>query len=202
MQFNDYSVVFALYQTRGPLYSSFDYDEQNTRLRRTNINYDKESGMYMSVTVPFRYKIWSSTNVMNVIRSTIEDKSASTRKTRPFVYFNSTNEFRLPQNFVFTLSGWAVTKSYSGAYERSALYAVDTSLTKTIFKNLVCTIRYSDMFGTINSDESFSINDVAANGRFYDNVREFSVGLKYSFGKLKTSIYKNREVDESADRVR
>lgn len=201
-QLKDYSLAVTLYQARGAIYSNFDYDDQLIRLRRTDINYDMESGVYTSLTVPFRYKIWSSTNVLNLIRTTIKDDSALTGKTRPFMYFNSTNEFRLPKNFVFTLSGWVVSKSYQGAYERNSLYAIDTALTKTLFKNLVCTIRYSDMFGTMNSDEKFAINDVAANGRFYDNVREFSVGLKYSFGKLKNSIYKNREVDENTNRVR
>jgi hypothetical protein len=201
-QLKDYSLAVTLYQARGAIYSNFDYDDQLTRLRRTDINYDMESGVYTSLTVPFRYKIWSSTNVLNLIRTTIKDDSAVTGKTRPFMYFNSTNEFRLPKNFVFTLSGWVVSKSYQGAYERNSLYAIDTALTKTLFKNLACTIRYSDMFGTMNSDEKFAINDVAANGRFYDNVREFSVGLKYSFGKLKNSIYKNRDVDENTNRVR
>jgi hypothetical protein len=118
------------------------------------------------------------------------------------MYFYSSNEFKLPANFTFTVSGWAVTRSYQGAFERNALFSVDTSLSKKIYKNLNCNVRFSNMFGSINAKEAFAIHDVAANGIFYDNSREFSVGVKYSLGKLKETRFKNKDVDESGNRVK
>jgi hypothetical protein len=58
------------------------------------------------------------------------------------------------------------------------------------------------MFKSVNSRQSFTVNDVAASGIFYDNSREISLGVKYAFGGLKESRYKNRDVDEFGDRIK
>jgi len=202
-QFREYSVVLSLYQTRGPVYDYFDYNSDRGILRRTEINYDREYGAQLTFNVPFRYRIWTSTNVMNAVLNTIRDSNAVAGKSRPFLYCYSSNEFRLPKNFTFSLSGWAMTKSYQGVYERNALFAVDTAITKTFFKNLNCSVRFNNMFRSLNNNtQKFAINDVAANGVFYDNTREFSVAVKYSMGKLKESRYQNKDVDENGSRVR
>ena len=202
-QYNNYSLAMSVYRTRGAVYSNFIYNENDGILRRSELNYDKEYGTQLTLTIPFKYKIWSSTNVMTAMLRTVKDPQAVSSKVRPFVYYYSNNEFKLPRQFVFTLSGWAVTKQYSGAIERSALFAVDTSLTKTFFKNLNCSIRFTDMFRSLNNNgEKFSVNDVAANGVFSDNRREFAIALKYPIGVLKESRYQNRDIDEQGGRVK
>lgn len=200
-QYKKYALTVALYQVRGPIYTDFNFDEQQTVLNRTEKNYDSERSIYVSATIPFRYRIWSSTNVMNLILKSIKDDQSVTGKSRPFVYYNSVNEFAFPHHFTFTISGWAVSKSQQGVISNNALFAVDTSLTKKI-NNLTCTLRFNNMFRSINGRESFTVNDVAASGIYHDNSREISLGVKYSIGKLKESRYKNREVDESGNRIR
>lgn len=200
LQYRNYSFTASYFADKGQANSSFIYDAQRGVLRRTEINFDRESGIFVGSTIPFKYKLWSSTNVMNFIYSSIKDSSALKGKSRPFVYVSTSNEFSLPHQFVFTTSAWAVTKSYRGVFERNALFAVDTSLSKK-FNKFTCTLRVDDMFASVNAKESFSVNDVAANGIFYDNSREFSLSLKYTFGKLKESTFKSRDVDENSRRV-
>jgi hypothetical protein len=149
----------------------FSYDEKNyaayTQLSGKRKKNSYSAGLRME-----------NTNVMTAMLNTIKDSAAVTGKSKPFVYFYSSNEFRLPKKYTFTVSGWAITKSYQGAFERNALFAVDTSVTKTLFKNLNCSVRFNNMFRSVNREEKFAINDVAANGIYHDNSREFSIALK------------------------
>lgn len=201
-QYKDYSVALSLYQTRGAVYSGFNFNEQNMILRRSELNYESESGVYLSFNIPFKYKIWSSTNILNIIQTAVRDSQAVQMKTKPYVYFYSSNELRLPKKFVFTLSGWAVTKNQAGAIERNGIFSVDSSLTKTIGKNLSCTLRVTDMFASMNSKEIFAVNAVMANGMYYDRLQEVSLGFKYSLGRLKESAFKNKDVDENTNRIK
>ncbi len=201
-QLKDYSLALSVYQIKGPAYSNFSYNEQENLLRRSEINYESEKGVSATLTVPFKCGIWNSTNMMNLVYSSLKDSIALSGKSRPYVYVYSSNEIRLPKNFVFTVAGWATTKKQMGALEQGGLFSVDTAVTKTFGKNLSCTVRFSDMFGSMDSREKFAVNRVAANGIYYDRFREVSIGLKYSMGRLKETTFKNREVDESTDRIR
>jgi hypothetical protein len=200
-QYRNYQFNLGAYIHKGAVNSDFVFNEQTGILRRSELNYEQESGVFISATVPFRYRIWSSTTVMNLIASRIRDKSAVTGKSRPFVYMTTTHEFSLPGQLVIAASAWGVTKSFQGAFVRSALFAVDTSITKK-FDRFTCSLRIDDVFASVNPAERFSINHVAANGKFYDNGREFSATVKYAFGRLKESTFRNRDVDENSRRVR
>jgi hypothetical protein len=200
-QYRNYKLEASVFHHKGAVNSNFTFDDQRGILRRTELNYERESGVFVGATVPFRVGRWSSTNVVNFIYLNLYDRSAVTGRARPFVYANSSNEFTLPANFTITASAWAVTKSSQGVFERNALFAVDTSVSKKI-NRFTCSFRIDDVFASINAKEQFTINDVAAAGKFYDNIREFSLSVKYSFGRLKESTFRNRDVDDNGNRVR
>jgi hypothetical protein len=200
-QYKKYAMDVVLYQTRGPVYTSFSFDDRSSVLTRTETNFDIEKGIYVNFTVPFKYKIWSSANVLTAMLKTARDSAAITNASRPFAYYYSANEFLLPHHFVLNVTGWAVTSSDQGVLHNNGLFSVDTSLSKKINK-LTWTLRFNNMFKSINSKESFTVNDVAASGIFYDNSRNVSLGVKYAFGGLKESKYNNHEIDESSNRIR
>ena len=199
-QRQQWSVALSLYQVRGPVYSYFDYDDNDSKLRRTDINYDYESGVNLSVAIPFKAGIWTSTNVLNGFLSSVRDAAAQQGAARPYFYFHSSNQFNLPHDFVFTLTGWAVTKSQLGAIERSGLYSVDSSVTRK-FKKFSCSARFNNMFRSIVPGEQFAINEVAANGFYRDNSRAFALSFSYSIGKLREARFTNKDVDENLNRV-
>ncbi|MBL7735844.1 MAG: TonB-dependent receptor family protein [Chitinophagaceae bacterium] len=201
-QLKDYSLALSIYRIKGPAYSTFSYNERENLLRRSEMNYESEAGVYATLTAPFKYRIWNSTNVVNLVYSSLKDPVALSGKPRPYVYIYSSNEIRLPKRYVFTVAGWAITKKQIGALEQGGLFSVDTSLTKTFGKNLSCTLRVTDMFASMDSREALAVNRVVANGIYYDRLQEVSVGLKYSLGKLKETAFKNKDVDESVDRIR
>jgi hypothetical protein len=143
LQYRKFGFDAGVYINKGSVNSNFVYDIGRGVLRRTDLNYEKESGLFFNTTIPFKIKRWSSTNTINFIYNVITDPVAITGKSRPFLYLNSSNEFSLPRNFVLTATGWAVTKSYQGVFERNALFAIDTSLTKKLGK-FTCTLRVDD----------------------------------------------------------
>lgn len=200
-QYRKYALDVVLYQTHGPAYDGFNFDEQTSVLTRIEKNFDVEQGVYINATVPFKYKIWSSANVLSAMLKTVRDADAVIGRSRPFVYCYSANDFSLPYHFLLNVTGWAVTSSDEGVMHNSGLFSVDTSLSKKI-NNFTWTLRFNNMFKSVSSRQSFTVNDVAASGVFYDNSREVSLGVKYAFGGLKESRYKNREVDEFGNRIR
>jgi len=79
---------------------------------------------------------------------------------------------------------------------------MDFAVSKKLFKNLDCTISYNDIFRQIKYREYFTINGVSAKGIYYTDANLVSFSLKYTFGKIKNSEYKEKTVDENSGRIR
>ena len=62
-------------------------------------------------------------------------------------------------------------------------------------------VSFNDMFRTMGAQEAFIINNIQSVGYYYEDVREFTVSLRYSFGKLKDPKYKSKEVNDNSNRV-
>lgn len=200
-QWKDKSVSISCYRRKDPLYASFSYDAATTLLTRTDINYNAETGAMLDIIVPLQYGIWNATNEATVILNRISDGEATMGKTRPFLYLYSNNQFKLPGKMTFSLSGWCLTKRYEGAFERNALLQVDTSLTKTFVGKLNCTVSWNDVFRTLNAKEAFTLSDISSKGIYYDNARDFSIAVRYSFGATRESKYRNKNVDANLNRL-
>jgi hypothetical protein len=190
------------YRQKDPVYYGIEYNDQENKLKMINKNFELESGIYLSITLPFKYKIWNSTNVLSTTVNRIKDPSAILNKSKPYFYVYSNNQFKLPKDYAFVISGWGLSKRYEGIFERSALFAVDLGVSKTFYKKLNCTLNFNDIFKSLNAEEKFTINNIKSNGIYYEDVREFSISLKYSFGIIKDSKYKSKEVNENADRIK
>lgn len=201
-QWKDKSVNLTCYRRSDPIYASFVYDNSKTLLTRTDINYRAEKGLMLDATVPLQYGIWTSTNTAIVTVNSISDKAAIMGKTRPYLYFYSNNQLKLPENVTFSLSGWALTKRYEGVYERNALMQVDTSLTKAFPASRIhCTLSWNDIFRTLNTREEFTLNNIKSRGFYYEDVREFSIAVRYAFGATRESKYRNKNVDGNLNRL-
>ena len=116
------------------------------------------------------------------------------------MYAYSNHQFKLPKDFTLSFTAWGLTKRNVGAFERNALFSFDTSLSKSFYKTLNCTLSFNNIFKTLADKESFTINNIASNGVYYD-TRDVSLLIKYSFGKIKNSTFKNKAVDENTNRI-
>jgi len=200
IQYKNSSLQASCYKQEGPIYSDFVYNTSSSILRRTDKNFKREVGASIALTVPVKYKVWTSTNCITAGISKVEDESSLDRESTPYIYLFSNNQIKLPYDMVWSVNAWGVTKRNEGVYERNGLYAVDTSLSKTFFKKLSCTMSANNIFKSLSSKEQFVINDISSKGTYYD-VRDYSVAIKYSFGKSKPSNHNIKNVDEHVNRI-
>jgi hypothetical protein len=200
-QFKSYAIGMTYFKMKGPVYANFVYDPQIIKLTRTDLNYKKENGVSVDLTIPVNYKIWTSQNQLYGIYSKVTDPAAVVGKAKPYLYFYSGNQFKLPKNTAVSLSGWWITKRNDGIFERNAMYSVDVNFTKTFKNGLSCAVGVNDIFQSMNTREKFTVNGVGASGLYRDGARELLLVVRYSFGTIKDSKYKSKDVDESINRI-
>lgn len=201
-QYHDKSIKLTLYQNKNPVYQDFVFDNQNNVLTFTEKNFQKESGFNIELTLPFTYKFWTNTNSLVFTKNKIEDEKALFNSSKPYLYYYSNNTFKLPKDFTFVLSFWGATKQKEGVFERNAKLIFDMSLAKSFGKNWNCTLSYNDIFKNTIYTERFTINDIGSRARYLVDANEVSITLRYSFGKIKESEFKEKTVNENESRIR
>jgi hypothetical protein len=200
--YKDKTVKMSYSKIVNPVYYSSSYDANQNLLFFKTTNFEKETSLNLEFTIPFQYKFWTTTNTLNFALSKIEDKQAFVSDVKPYLYYYSNHLFHLPKEIEISLTGWGLTRQQQGVFERSALFTVDFAISKTIFKNLDCTISYNDIFGQMKFHENFAINNISAKGIYYTDSNLVSFSIKYSFGKIKETEFKEKSIDENSSRIR
>ncbi|VXB98147.1 TonB-dependent receptor [Flavobacterium sp. 9R] len=202
-QYKDKSVKLSYYKNTDPVYSSFTFDNENNILIFKETNFDKESGFNLEFTLPFTYKIWTSTNSLSFILNKIEDDSAQFMTSKPYLYYYSSNEFKLPKGYVISVSAWGSTEQKEGVFERKAISIImGLAVSKTFFTNWNCILSYNDILSNTIYAEKFTINDISSKARYLVDAHEFSIAVKYSFGKIKSAEFKEKNIDDNSNRIR
>ncbi len=201
LQVKNSSIGLTYYKVDDPVYYAIDYNEEIRTLRMINTNYTSESGLNLNLTIPYKTKIWTSTNSFTGILNKVKDPAAVIDKAKPYLYLYSNNEFKLPAGYTLMISGWGTTKRDEGIFKRNAMYAIDTAVSKKFFKNLSTTLSFNSILSTQEAKENFIVNNIVSKGVYFADVREISLSLKYAFGNIKDSRYKNKEVNENLNRI-
>nr|WP_314897959.1 outer membrane beta-barrel protein [uncultured Flavobacterium sp.] len=201
-QYKDKSVKVSYNKISNPVYYGSSYDASQNVLTFKTTNFEKETGFNLEFTVPFKYKFWTTTNTLNFAFSKIEDRQAIVNDAKPYLYYYSNHSFKLPKEIKVSLTGWGLTRQQQGIFERSALFTMDFAVFKTLFKHFDCTISYNDIFRQMKFHEDFTINNIAAKGIYYTDLNLISFSVKYSFGKIKNTEFKEKNIDENSSRIR
>ena len=201
-QYKDKSVRLSYNNSKDPVYYAASYNDSQNLFTFQTKNFERESGFNLEFTIPFKYKLWTSTNTINGIINKIEDKVSVVNPSKPYLYFYSNNIFRLPKEVQLSLTSWGITQRTEGVFERNGLITFDMAVSKTFFKNLSCTLSYNDIFRKVKFNENFSSNNVTSKGVFYTDLHLVSIALRYSFGKIKNQEYKEKLIDENSGRIR
>ena len=201
-QYRDKTLKLSYYQTKDVTNPSFVFNEETNVLMITDINYKRETGFTIDFTLPFTYKFWKTTNSLIFVKSKVEDDTALLHPSKPYLYYYSNNTFKLPKDFSFVFSFWGTTKQNDGIFERKANFVVDMSLAKTFGKNWSCTLNYNDIFKATSYTDTFTVNNVHSKFKYLVDANEISIAVRYSFGKIKDSEYKQKSVNESESRIR
>ncbi|MCP2029803.1 hypothetical protein L1276_004997 [Flavobacterium sp. HSC-32F16] len=201
-QYNDKSVKASYYQNKNPAYNSFLFDKAKNIMTFKDVNFDKETGFGLDFELPFTYKFWTTTNSLLFFLEKVEDPSAEFLDSKPYLYYYSNNEFKLPKDYTFVLSFWGLTEQKKGVFERNPRFVVDMALSKTFLKKWNCTLIYNNVFKNLAETEEFTINDTSSKARYVVDGHEISISVKYSFGKVKETEFKGKNVNESENRIR
>ncbi|MEP7094299.1 MAG: outer membrane beta-barrel family protein, partial [Flavobacterium sp.] len=200
-QYHDKSVKFSFTEAKDPVHNSFSFDDQNNIMTFKDINLKKSSGFTIDFALPFTYKFWTTTNSLLFILEKIEDDSAVLMASKPYSYYSSNNEFKLPKEYSLVLNFWGLTKQYTGIFETSPRFVVDMAVSKTFFKNWNCTLSGNNIFKNNIETEQFTINTINSKARYVVDNQEFSIAIKYSFGRVKETEFKGKNMDQNSERV-
>jgi len=106
----------------------------------------------------------------------------------------------LLKHLSFLLDGSYITQRTAGLYEVNDMCLVNLGLTSSV-SNFDFTLRYNDIFNQMNYVQKMSYNQMTSKGTFFGNTPTLSFAVKYNFGKLLKSNYKQNTVNETADRL-
>ena len=194
------SVNASVYNSKNPLGYTLVYDDIRNISKFTAVNFDKESGVSLGVDVPFQGKKWTSQNSLSVNYDKVEDSLAVLKKSTPYVYFSTNNTVNVWKYLSVLLDGSYITKRVEGLYENNAMCLLNLGLTSSV-SDFDFTVRYNDVFNQMNYIQKMSYDKIASTGTFFGNTPTISIGAKYNFGQLKKSNYKEKAVNENANRL-
>ena len=190
----------SVYQVKNPIGFGLFYDENENISQFTTKNFDKESGASLGLDVPFEYKIITSQNSLSLNYSKTEDSLAVVNPSTPYLYLYTNNTIKLGKGFNFLLDGTWITKRTQGIYEYNEMVLINLGLTKSV-SNFDFTLRYNDVFNQNTYIQKLSYDKIITKGSFYGNTPTFSVGIKYNFGKISNSEYREKQINQTVDRI-
>jgi hypothetical protein len=196
------SLELSMYKIKNPNYYSFSLDENSNIVTFMPTNFDSENRISLEFTLPFAYKIWSSTAVLSSTISEIKDRNAIDLKSKPWFYFYLDQTFQVTKSISIGINSWANTTINEGIFRRKSLFVNSLSISKEFSNNWNFTINWNDIFKKMNFEEKLNINNINTNAKYYTDTNEVSFSIKYSFGKIKNSIYKEKEIDENGSRIK
>lgn len=196
------SIKLTYYQSKNPNYFVFSYDENDNTTKFSPFNFEKEVGIQLGLTIPLNYGFWSSTNEINASMVKIEDQLATVEKSKPFLYYYSSNSFKLPKDYAFLFTFWGLTTQNKGAIRNNPKFIFNASFSKKLFKNLEFTLSFNDLFKNMNFNDIITYDDVRSNAWIYTETHEISVNIRYKIGKIKDAMYKEKRVNDNFNRIR
>ena len=201
-QRNEMAISMSYIQKKHPVYYGSIYDNTQHLLTLKPINFEKESGFNLEFTMPFSYRFWSATNVFSAVLNKVEDNAAVIRQAKPYGYWYSSNTFKLPKGFTLMVTGWGLTRQQEGVFERKGIFTLDATVSKAFLQHFDCTLSCTDIFRKLNTYDNYTVHEVMAKGRYFSDAHMLSLAVKYSFGKLKNQGFKEKDIDENANRIK
>ncbi|WP_103071238.1 outer membrane beta-barrel protein [Aquimarina sediminis] len=200
-QYKKSTLDINYYKENNPVFYDVIYDSLENRVISSPQNFEKESGYQIRFTNLASYKFWNSTNSLTLTHNSIKNSTAISNEAKPYLYYHSSNEFKLSSKTTLGLIFWGFTKRNQSVFKRNALFVANASFSKTYFNTLMVAINFNDIFKNFVYQDNFTSNNIAVQNNFYVDGREVSFTIKYSFGQTKKSSFRNKNIDPNLDRI-
>lgn len=195
-----WSLTASLYEDKNPMGYTLVFDEEKNISTFTIVNFDRAVGGNLGVDYELVYKKWTSQNNLSLNIDKIEDAMAISGKVTPYIYFSTNNSYSFRKNISFLLDASYIAKRTQGIFDYNAMCLVNLGLNAS-FGRFDITARYNDIFKQMDYIQKLTYKKIASTGIFYGNTPTVSLTLKYNLGNIGKSNYKEKTVNESADRL-
>ncbi len=200
-QLNKKAITFQYSHTNKPIQPyTFDYNSLEEKTILQPLNLIHKTSVSLETSFPLKYGIWSSNNIINLMYTNIKDNRAIKTYLKPYVYYYSNQQIHINKSTSFNLNLWGTTLKGEGALITKPVFVASTSILKKI-KNIDITVSYNDIFKSFTFGEKYFLKNISVDNLFLIDVNEISLSLKYNFGKIKKSTYKNKNITD-VNRIR
>ena len=93
------------------------------------------------------------------------------------------------------------TERNAGAFKKNSIFSMNLSTAKTFMDKLDVSLSLNDVFGGLKFKENITVNDIHSEAVFYSDGREVVLTLRYTFGGVKNSKFKEKNVNENSGRI-
>ncbi|MFY0630547.1 MAG: TonB-dependent receptor [Flavobacteriaceae bacterium] len=201
LQMKDKSITLRYFKRTNPVNFRFFYDTTQDITVMSPTNFDEEIGWALQVSLPFKYKFWTSNNTVSMNYNTVKDSRVDKGITSPYIYLYTNQQFKINNTSSFNLNGWVLTNRKDGVFNRRAVFTLNAGYTTKLFDKLDVTLSANDLLNTMEFRDSYILQNLNVSNLFFTDVHEFSIALRYVFGTVKNSQYKNKAVDEELNRM-
>lgn len=200
-QFLGNSVSLQYFKSKNSVNYRLFFDETRAISIMSPTNFDEQTGINLNWSFPLKYKIWSSTNSATFSYTIVNDERVSKSETSPFLYFYSNHQFKINNLSSLNINGWFLTSRKDGVFNRDEVFTLNAVFTTKIFSKLDITLSANDLFNTLEFGENYTLQNLNVNSLFFTDANEYAIALRYVFGAVKNSNYKNKSVDEELNRM-
>lgn len=201
-QWKQQSLTARVRQVENPFQTSIRYVEGENRVIAQPDNFDQEIQFSFFYTNPIRYKFLTSTNTAGLLWAKIEDpRAALISISEPYFYLYSNNQFKIAKKHSIGFNIWALSRQRKGVISTEPIMRIGLFASTTLFEKLQVSLNCNDIFRGGIWENRTQVNDISNRTTFFGDSRSFALSLKYSFGKILKSTYKNEDVDDNLRRI-
>ncbi len=195
-----WSLTASVYHDKNPIGYTLVYNETKNMSTFTPINFNKAEGANLGIDYELTYKKWQSQNNVSLNLDSIEDHQAISGRSTPYVYLSSNNSLSLLKNLKILADGSYISSRTQGIFRYNAMLLVNVGMTATLGQ-FDLTARYNDIFRQMDYVQILNYRNLSSKGTFYGNTPTVSLSIKYNFGKVSKSGFREKAVNENADRL-
>tara|TARA_B100000809_G_scaffold262284_1_gene312920 strand:+ start:986 stop:3373 length:2388 start_codon:yes stop_codon:yes gene_type:complete len=180
--------------------------DQSSSLFLSPLNLDKKDSYYGTLNTYVSAKRWSSYHSGTLKYEQLYDDEITIKGITPFpeFYYYGNIQLKLNKLFNIELSAEYVSKSSDGVSNMEDNYSINLGINKSLMKDkLYVQLVANDIFHTSISRGGSNLYNVENEWENTQDTQFFRLLIKYSFGNLRHSKYKNVSVNEEGNnRVR
>ena len=172
----------------------------------TTKNLNKSEIFSLGVTIPYELKWWTTSNYFGYFINsfTYNQGGYVVKNNKPTFTIYLYNEFRFKKYFSLEINYEYTSQAVDGIFISKPFSMLNITVKKTLFKDkLTCQFSLGDVFKTyiMAGQSNIPIYNISYLSKTSSNY--YALTLNYKFGKLKTTNYKNRSVnDDMYNRVK